>query len=99
MRPQRIERINQFLAIVWDDGRETVVELEKLRRACPCAQCKGEVNILVSAPARPGTYTPASFELCGWQFVGGYGIQPQWGDGHASGIYSFEYLRQLEGVS
>jgi DUF971 family protein len=24
--------------------------------------------------------------------VGGYAIQPVWADGHATGIYSFDYL-------
>jgi DUF971 family protein len=28
--------------------------------------------------------------------VGGYGLQPEWMDGHASGIYSFSYLRSLD---
>lgn len=96
MRPRHIDRINEYLAIAWEDGAETVIPLEKLRRACPCAQCKGETNILVSAPARPGRYTAESFELRGWQYVGGYAIQPEWADGHASGIYSFSYLRGLE---
>ena len=27
--------------------------------------------------------------------VGGYGIQPVWGDGHGSGIYSYDYLKHL----
>jgi DUF971 family protein len=95
VKPVRIELVNQILAIAWDDGRETYHDLETLRRACPCALCKGETNILVSSPPVAAHHTPASFELRGWQFVGGYGLQPQWGDGHASGIYSFDYLRQL----
>jgi DUF971 family protein len=27
--------------------------------------------------------------------VGGYGIQPLWGDGHGAGIFSFDYLARL----
>jgi DUF971 family protein len=27
--------------------------------------------------------------------VGGYAIQPVWGDGHATGIYSFDYLKRV----
>lgn len=95
MKPTRVELINTTLAIAWDDGRETYHDLEPLRRACPCAVCKGETNVLVAAQPAPQNYTPASFELRGWQFIGGYGLQPQWGDGHAAGIYSFDYLRQL----
>jgi len=96
MKPKNIEPINSILAIAWDDGSETYVDFERLRRTCPCAACKGEANILVAAAPFPQNYTPASFELRGWQYVGGYAIQPTWGDGHASGIYTFDYLRRLE---
>ncbi len=41
-------------------------------------------------------YTPQSFDLIGWDIVGGYGIQPRWADGHKTGIYTFAYLRALE---
>jgi DUF971 family protein len=99
MKPNRVEVINTTLAIAWEDGQESYLELETLRRACPCALCKGETNILVATKPQPGNYTPASFELRGWQFVGGYGLQPHWADGHAAGIYSFDYLRQLTASS
>jgi DUF971 family protein len=29
--------------------------------------------------------------------VGGYAIQPVWADGHATGIYSFDYLKRHRG--
>ena len=96
MKAKNIEVVNNILAIVWDDGRESYIDFEALRRACPCAACKGEVNILSAAPPLPKNFSPASFELRSWHYVGGYAIQPHWGDGHASGIYSFDYLRALE---
>ncbi|HVE15173.1 MAG TPA: gamma-butyrobetaine hydroxylase-like domain-containing protein, partial [Chthoniobacterales bacterium] len=40
-------------------------------------------------------YNSRSFELQSYDFVGGYGLQPRWGDGHSTGIYSFAYLRRL----
>jgi DUF971 family protein len=96
VKPKTIEIVNNILAIVWDDGQESYIGFDALRRACPCALCKGETNILVASKPAPGNYTMASFELRGWQFVGGYGLQPQWADGHAAGIFSFDYLRKLE---
>ena len=36
-----------------------------------------------------------SFELKSLVNVGSYGITPVWGDGHRTGIYSFEYLARL----
>jgi DUF971 family protein len=99
MKPKNVDVINNFLAIAWDDGGETFVEMERLRRACPCAMCKGETNVLSYAPPTLQNFTAKSFELTGWEFVGGYAIQPKWADGHASGLYSFDYLRKMEGTS
>ena len=96
MKPQDLQAIGSELAIKWDDGSETYIPLEVLRRSCPCATCKGEVDVmghLHKGPERP--LLPASFELLRLATVGGYAIQPTWGDGHASGIYPYEYLRRL----
>ena len=41
------------------------------------------------------TLSPQAFQLRRIASVGGYAIQPIWGDGHASGLYSFEYLRRV----
>jgi len=40
-------------------------------------------------------HAATSFELRGWQFVGGYALQLTWGDGHSTGLYSYPYLRRL----
>jgi len=96
MRPVDMQVIGTELAVKWDDGRETFVSLERLRRACPCAMCRGEADVLGrwSAPP-PQSLTAASFILRDIRIVGSYGLQPVWADGHATGIYSFEYLIRL----
>ena len=88
-----IQKIGNELAIAWSDGRETYLDLTRLRAACPCAVCCGEPDV-TGKVIRPEKQT-ANGDLKGWQIVGGYGIQPQWADGHGTGIYSFAYLRQL----
>lgn len=96
MRPIDIQPIGQDLAIKWDDGHESYISLEKLRRACPCASCQGEMDVmghLHKPPEQP--LTPASFQLREIIPVGTYGIQPAWADGHATGIYSFDYLARV----
>ena len=93
MKPTDIQQIGQELAVRWEDGSESFVPLEKLRRRCPCAGCKGEVDImgnLYKNPERP--LSPQAFQLRAITRVGTYGIQPAWADGHASGIFSFDYL-------
>jgi len=96
MRPADAQIIGKELAIKWDDGGESFIPLETLRRCCPCAGCKGETDVLGKVYKNPEPALPAAaFELVRITGVGGYAIQPVWADGHATGIYSFDYLRQL----
>ncbi|HLX72205.1 MAG TPA: gamma-butyrobetaine hydroxylase-like domain-containing protein, partial [Verrucomicrobiae bacterium] len=46
MQPTNIQQIGDELALKWDDGTESFISLEQLRRHCPCAGCKGEVDIM-----------------------------------------------------
>ena len=96
MRPLDIQPIGNELAVKWSDGTEVFIALEKLRRACPCAGCKGETDImgnLYKNPEQP--LTPQAFVLKKFIYVGSYAIQPVWADGHATGIFSFEYLQRV----
>lgn len=96
MQPADIQVIGHELAIRWDDGAESFLNLEALRRRCPCAGCAGEQDVmgnLYKGPARQlGT---ASFQLKRFTPVGGYAIQLFWGDGHNTGIYSWDYLQRV----
>jgi|SRR6516164_9510450 DUF971 family protein len=96
MRPQDIQTIGEELAIKWDDGSESFIALEKLRRHCPCAGCKGEVDVMgnvYKGPDQP--LSPRAFELVRIVSVGGYALQPVWADGHSTGLYTYDYLRRV----
>jgi DUF971 family protein len=96
MRPEDMQQIGGELAIRWDDGSESFISLEQLRRACPCAGCRGETDILGNIYKGPEQKLDApAFVLKRIVSVGGYAIQPAWGDGHATGIYSFDYLKRI----
>ncbi|MEY2487697.1 MAG: hypothetical protein QOH39_3345 [Verrucomicrobiota bacterium] len=95
LEPTNIQQIGPELAIQWNDGTESYLILEQLRRACPCAACGGEPDVLGNISRPNVSYSNASFDLIGFELVGGYAVQPRWGDGHATGIYSFQYLRRL----
>jgi len=96
VRPIDIQQIGGELALKWEDGTESFITLEKLRRACPCAGCKGEMDVMGNLYKGPETpLRPESFRLRGLARVGGYALQPQWADGHNTGLYSFDYLRGL----
>ena len=83
------------LALAWSDGEESYFTFETLRRACPCANCQGEPDALGRVIRPQVHFGPKAFELVSWEIIGGYALQPRWGDGHATGLYSFRYLREL----
>jgi DUF971 family protein len=99
MRAVDIQHVGNELAVKWEDGRESFIPLEKLRRACPCAGCQGEVDVLGNLHKGPDeSLSPRAFDLVRMTLVGTYAIQPVWADGHVSGIFSFDYLRNIAGT-
>lgn len=96
MQPTEIvaDRAGGTLTIGWDDEHLSVFSLAALRWACPCAVCAGEWG-------RPGRLAglellpPDELSLVDVHLVGPYGITPIWASGHASGIYSYDYLRSI----
>ncbi len=101
MKPKQIkitEKTNLF--VKWDDGSENLIPLKYLRDECPCASCKGETVLLKTyIPAKPGNLSPEGYIVKSIQQVGGYAIQIAWGDGHNTGIYTWDYLKQLSSDS
>jgi DUF971 family protein len=95
LAPTNIQQIGNELAIQWNDNAESYLNLEVLRRACPCAACGGEPDVLGNIVRPNVTYTAESFQLDRFHLVGGYALQFRWADGHSTGIYSFDYLRKL----
>jgi len=93
--PVDIQMIGTEAAFKWNDGMESFLPLETLRRACPCAGCGGEPDVLGRVIRPSVTYTPSSFLVTSYQIIGGYAFQPVWQDGHSTGLYTFDYLRRL----
>lgn len=95
-RPQDVQVIGAELALKWVSGRESYFDLEFLRKACPCAVCGGEPDVLGRVVKPNVSYNEDSFRLRGLQIVGGYALQPTWEDGHSTGLYSWTYLARLD---
>lgn len=85
------------LAIKWDDDTESFIEYEKLRTLCPCAHCAGETDVFGIVYKGPNeTLTQQAFKLINVIKVGHYAIRITWGDGHSTGLFSYDYLRKLD---
>lgn len=87
----------QELTIAWADGHTSVYSYEGLRRACPCAVCRGGHGQMAE-PVDPEVWDLPSlqtYEIKEVRPAGNYAIQLVWGDGHSQGIWSWEFLRSL----
>ena len=84
---------SRTLGIRWADGVESVYDVRELRLACACAKCvdewTGEERL--DPAGVPEDVQPVKIEP-----VGRYAIQIEWSDGHATGIYPFRRLRELD---
>jgi len=95
MKPTKVKKVSQIeLSILWDDGHQGHHTMRVLRKYCPCAGCKQEVEMGEGSVMLP-IVKPGQFELKGIETVGNYALQLIWGDGHQTGIYTFDYLRQI----
>lgn len=80
------------LRIVWEDGEACEYEPRFLRLRCPCAGCVEEMTgrrMLTPDMVPEGVYP---LEI---NYVGSYALRFHWSDGHRTGIYPYEYLREL----
>ena len=86
--------------LIWQDGMTSVYSFDLLRQACPCATCnelrrqRQADPLFILTPDQAGASSALRPENP-VQMVGQYGLQFFWADGHRTGIYTFDYLREL----
>src|SRR5437016_11998135 len=95
-----LDENGRALVIDWGDGLHSVYPLAFLRVNCPCATCRDvrdQAKASATDPFRvlPGQLLQPNAELVGVEPVGRYGMRFVWGDRHDTGIYTFEFLREL----
>src|SRR5580704_18684549 len=89
---------DEHLSIEWSDGKCYRLSWAELRRQCPCAACReereklpepfrilSEKELARTGPPRPAAMAP----------VGYYAYKITWDDGHDTGIYTIENLREM----
>ena len=80
------------LAIDWSDGVGMVYDVRALRLACASAVC---IDEWTGRGRLDPASVPADVHPRQIRRVGRYALQIDWSDGHDSGIYPFERLREL----
>ena len=98
--PTKIDlKRDEKLTITWRDGHTCTYPIALLRTQCPCALCKtvreGEATKKkTSLSILPGNFSQ-KLSATGAELVGNYALRIDWSDDHGSGIYSFQYLREI----
>lgn len=95
--PKHIDiSLSQVVKITWADGHESSYALEHLRKNCPCASCRG-THEAQNAPPQPNPFPmfKPALRLKNAEPVGRYAVRLLWNDGHDTGIYSFQHLRDI----
>ena len=91
MKPTQIKQVSQGeLRITWEDGHSSSFTTELLRKRCTCALClheaaSGAITILLA-----GQSTIVKIDLSGHN-----AMIIHWGDGHKTGIYTWDFLQRL----
>ncbi|MBI4586066.1 MAG: P-loop NTPase [Planctomycetes bacterium] len=80
------------LRILWKDGHESLYPFRHLRLRCSCAQC---VDEMTGKKRLQEETVPLDVRALALSPVGRYAYHIEWSDGHRSGIYTFEYLREI----
>ncbi len=81
---------SRVMEIAFADGRTFRLPYEFLRVYSPSAEVRGH------GPGQEVLQVgKRNVEIRGLEPVGSYAVQPQFSDGHSTGIYSWEYLYEL----
>ncbi|QDU31902.1 hypothetical protein ETAA8_70640 [Anatilimnocola aggregata] len=88
------------LQIDWSDGMRRQYPIKQLREACPCATCREKH----SQPAKPADLRSLKIltneelqplRIVKMQPLGNYAYNIAFSDGHDTGIFTLELLREL----
>ncbi len=89
---------DDVLQIKWNDGQVRQYRIAELRNVCPCATCREKRN----APPPPATELPVisheeaqPLRIVHMEPKGRYAYAIHFSDGHNTGLFTLESLREL----
>jgi DUF971 family protein len=99
VQPTQLERAgDDRLRITWSDGQLREYTFRELRDKCPCATCREKRR----APPPPTNMLPvlsaaeiAPLRITSMTPTGNYAYSIEFSDGHDTGIFTLENLREM----
>lgn len=100
-RPVHLDlKKDKGLIVEWDDGAESFYPIEYLRKYSPSADAR---QLREEMERNPLTVLPDSVAkqsgpivAIGAEMVGNYALKITFSDGHDTGLYTWEYLREID---
>jgi len=92
MKPLEIKLISErALQINWDEGHESIYFADYMRLNCPCALCEK-----LQLRTKPELFKKLDdIQFSKWEKLGNYAVKVWFSDGHSTGIYRYELLREI----
>jgi len=92
--PTAIHNGGTELIVTWDDKHVAIHTAHAVRLCCPCAACIDEMS---GQPLLDPATVPTDVTVTSIALVGSYAVKIAFSDGHDTGIYTYELLRELGG--
>src|SRR5262252_7937889 len=86
----KLHQKSRLMELTFSDGERFELSYELLRVCSPSAEVRGH-----GAGQEVLQVGKQNVDIVGVEPVGSYAIQPQFSDGHNTGIYSWDYLYEL----
>ncbi|RIK79002.1 MAG: DUF971 domain-containing protein [Planctomycetota bacterium] len=86
------------LRIAWSDGEIREYSIHELRDRCPCATCRERRTAPPPPPTELPVLSPAETQplrIVAMEPTGRYAYHIRFSDGHDTGIYTLDLLREL----
>ena len=99
MQPASIDlKKDRGLTIAWADGSSSYYSIRYLRRHSPSAEMRQLREEMDQNPLTvlPGGVGDSDIVATDAELVGNYAIRIEFSDGHRTGIYTWDYLRQID---
>ena len=101
-RPKHLDlKKDKGLSVEWQDGSKSFYPVDHLRKWSPSADARMlreemQKNPLTVLPASVAASAGEPLKATGAELVGNYAIRIIFSDGHDTGIYSWQYLKQID---
>lgn len=80
------------LSVAWNDHPTSHFTFHHLRDSCRCAQC---VHEFTGEKLLDSASIPNDIHVRSMKLVGNYALKIVWSDGHETGLFTWERLREL----